>query len=63
MLHIPNLLLKNIFFFFAVYKNEWKKHEFLRQKNKKSKFYKNKKQPVQMALTLIKYWNHMAQRI
>ena len=46
MLHIPNLLLKNIFFFFAEYKNEWKKHEFLRQKNKKSKFYKNKKQPV-----------------
>ena len=46
MLHIPNLLLKNILFFFAVYKNEWKKHEFLWQKNKKSKFYKNKKQPV-----------------
>ena len=26
-----------------MYKNEWKKHKFWRQKNKKSEFYKKKK--------------------
>ena len=31
------------FFFFTVYKNEWKEYKFWRQKNKKSDFYKDKK--------------------
>ena len=35
--------LKYVFFFFTVYKNEWKEYKFWRQKNRKSDFYKDKK--------------------
>ena len=37
---IPKLLQKKLLFFFTVYKNEWKKHNFWRQKNKISNFSK-----------------------
>ena len=39
----PHYYLKNQFFFFTKYKNEWKQHKFQQQKNKKSDFYNNKK--------------------
>ena len=35
--------MKKNYCFFVLYKNEWKEHIFRRQKNKKSKFYKKKK--------------------
>ena len=38
-----NWLKYVFFFFFTVYKNEWKEYKFWRQKNKKSDFYKDKK--------------------
>ena len=40
---MPKLLLKEIAFFFTVYKNERKEHKFWQQKIKKSDFYKIKK--------------------
>ena len=39
----PKLLYKTFYFFFTGYQNEWKEHEFQRQKYQKSKFYKNRK--------------------
>ena len=42
-LHLPKLLLKSFYFFFTVYKNEWKECKFRWEKKLKSEFYKNKK--------------------
>ena len=35
------IIIKNFYFFFTKYKNEWKQRKFWRQKNLKSDFYKN----------------------
>ena len=40
---IPKLLLKKSFFFFTVYKNEWKEHKFQRQKNRKKRLLQKQK--------------------
>ena len=37
------IIIKNFLLFFTRYKNEWKEHNFQRQKDLKSNFYRNKK--------------------